>query len=1754
MRKYGLLIACLFPLCVVSQSSQWTKTWGEEKSFIENRGQFESMYSLPDRTNVLYAYEGSQENYFFSKNKLLFRFVKLANIDKDENEFKEMREKKYTPEEWRRHEVEEFRKKVMQEYVSAEWLDANPNVEIIAENRVSYYHSYTYKINGKLTNVNYIPSFEKMRYKNLYPNIDVIYEFHPQGGIKYSIIVYPGGDLSRVKLKYSKPISLNKNGDIYVKAKFGTIIEHAPISFYDENHQPITSFYSVKDNTISFNVPQSETNNTIVIDPWTQTPFATASNGTWECETDAAGNAYIIGDGMLAYEKLKKYNTTGALQWTYTTTWDTTGYWLGTLGTDLNGNSYITAGSIAEIEKVNTGGSMQFHQNGGSMDEYWAITFNCDQTKLIVGGTRLNGLMTITGNGVIFDISTTNGNVLGIANVGAFKPAPPLGMVNYAEEVRSMSAAYNAKYYYLTLDTIGAITQNFSQCPSGEPIFAINHTYQFSYKSENFRPENGNGANMAIKANSSFVYTQNGTNVHKRSLMTGAILGNATIPGGSSQSTLGEYQPDNNGVALDDCGNVYIGSTNQVLKYDANLTQLNTAPTTYKVSDVAVGTGGSVIVCGTTGSAGSNNRVGYVQSVDMSACTQTTMICCDANVCPADPLCTTDAPITLIGGTSGGTWSGTGITNPTAGTFDPSVAGPGQHTVYYTLPCGTDSTVITVSACAPITVCYDGTGLQATGGSATIQWQTQSQTTIMPTTQAQCTQCGGTWLFGICTVPTCTVMAWSSYASGNTAATPSSWPLLVTDGTDSLIYYALSNIPSCGTCTPPTLSNIVTHETCAGLHNGAINLTVTGSSTYTYSWTGPSGFTATTQDISNLTPGTYNVTVTDATNATCTATASITVNAGTPNPTPTISGSTTFCTGSSTTLDAGSGYSSYLWNTSSNSQTITVNTAGPYSVTVTNASGCSGTASVTVTQSSSLSPTITGTLAICSGNSTILDAGIGFANYLWNTTANTQTITVTTAGTYSVTVSDASGCTGTTQVTVSVATNPTPTITGNTNICAGSSTTLDAGSGYSSYLWNTSSNSQTITVNTAGSYSVTVTNASGCSGTASVTVNVTSTPNANAGINDSTCGLTYQLNAVPSGGSTGIWTAFGPGSVNLSLNTDAHATATVSNNGTYTFIWTETVSGNCTGSDSVLITFLPTPTSNFTATPISCSGGSSTINYTGNANANATFNWNWGGGIATPGNGIGPHQVTWNTPGTYTVSLTVSQYGCTSNATSVQIVNPDGMNTSISHTDIPCYGQSSGSLNLTVTGGTVPYSYHWSNGATIEDQINIIAGNYYVTVTDFNGCTRVDSATITSPGQLIISVTPSQFICSGQSVTLNITATGGTAPYIYYWNNQISSPSITVTPQTTTIYSAYITDANGCNSNTVNTTITVSAPIHVELLQNTDYVCPGDMVELSPTITGGVLPYTVYNQNGSPVTPPIYVYPNFTTYYWVMATDACGSSDSAGVTIHVYSLPPAGALADSIQGCVPLTVHFIEVNPDSGQSYLWNFGDQSNLSLAKNPTHTYTSPGTYTVTLTVTSIHGCKTVVTYTNMINVYPIPNAQFIWNPDYITEVYPFVQFENQSTLANSYMWFFGDGDSSNTVNPEHQYHSIGSYNVLLVAISNRGCRDTARASLRVSPQYTFYAPTAFSPNDDGFNDLFYVMAHSIEDADFSLKIFDRWGEVIWSTDKFFKDNERSEAWDGKVKGGKLAPVGTYTWKVIFKDLQYIKHEESGPVTIIR
>ena len=203
--------------------------------------------------------------------------------------------------------------------------------------------------------------------------------------------------------------------------------------------------------------------------------------------------------------------------------------------------------------------------------------------------------------------------------------------------------------------------------------------------------------------------------------------------------------------------------------------------------------------------------------------------------------------------------------------------------------------------------------------------------------------------------------------------------------------------------------------------------------------------------------------------------------------------------------------------------------------------------------------------------------------------------------------------------------------------------------------------------------------------------------------------------------------------------------------------------------------------------------------------------------------------------------------------------------------------------------------------------------------------------------------------------------------------------------------------------------------------------------------------------------------------------------------------------------------------------------------------------GSYDVSLQVTNVYGCKVYTILHDYITVFPLPESRFVYYPIAPSILTPEIEFENfsQNNVVN--LWSFGDGDSSLMENPNHIYREVGDYNVSLIVVSEKGCRDTSVQILKIQDYFTLYAPTAFSPDGDGRNDIFYIFGSGILEGSFNLFLFDRWGEII------YKSTDIRQGWDGKVKG-QIVQNGTYVWMVVCKNFEGNQKTANGVVTVIR
>lgn len=474
-----------------------------------------------------------------------------------------------------------------------------------------------------------------------------------------------------------------------------------------------------------------------------------------------------------------------------------------------------------------------------------------------------------------------------------------------------------------------------------------------------------------------------------------------------------------------------------------------------------------------------------------------------------------------------------------------------------------------------------------------------------------------------------------------------------------------------------------------------------------------------------------------------------------------------------------------------------------------------------------------------------------------------------------------------------------------------------------------------------------------------------------------------------------------------------------------------------------------------------------------------------------------------------------------------------------------------GSATVTVTGGTPPYTYLWSNGATTSTVSNLSPGTYTFTILD-GSCIKksiVDSITVTSGG-LALNPSVTNATCFGSNNgSATITAGGGTAPYTYLWSTSPPQITQTATGLTAGSYSVVVADASGC-SNTFTVTITQPAALTATATVVNNVSCNGGSNgSATSSPTGGTTPYTYWwtpsGQTAQTVTGLL------AGTYSAVVTDSNGCTTATPVTI---TQPAPILLSQStVMASCGLSDGSATVTPSGGTSpytYLWLTSPVQNTQTINNvPT------GTYTVI--VTDANGCTNQLIMT-VPSAGP-PYASFTYDPDTtINLLDATVFFFDLSVNANQWQWNFGDPNNpagSTQQNPIHIYSDTGTYCITLIITDPGGaCKDTTVRCLRVEAPFTFYIPNAFTPNGDIFNELF--MGYGTFIKEFKMWLFDRWGNLIWSCETYGEPQLSTNCkWNGKVQGGSdLVQEDVYVWKVFIVDVNDKKHDYIGHVTVVR
>ena len=741
---------------------------------------------------------------------------------------------------------------------------------------------------------------------------------------------------------------------------------------------------------------------------------------------------------------------------------------------------------------------------------------------------------------------------------------------------------------------------------------------------------------------------------------------------------------------------------------------------------------------------------------------------------------------------------------------------------------------------------------------------------------------------------------------------------------------------------PPVISmrTTVVNVVCNGDKSGQINTVVAGgNSPYTYKWSNG----ATTANLVNLIAGTYMLTVTDFSNCTNTTQAIITQpNALSIN----LSATDTLCAGTKNgtaqaVVSGGTTPYTYLWSTGATTSSIANLGPANYGLTVTDQARCQKIALFQIFEASSLKIDSALVPIKCAADTTgeiniKVSGGLAPYRFIWENGATTASRKNLKAGTYKLGISDVLGCTETVLFTLKDPAPITAKVVTTDPACFGLNTgtaLVDVSSpGPNTYLWSTGATTASLQNLGAGRYGLTVTNANRCEASFPFSINAPSVGiDVTTKATDINCfgASTGQIQSSTTGGKAPYTYQWSNGAT----------TADLSNLKAGTYGLSVTDQSGCADTATVLITAPPLLQAVISATNASC----------GNSNGTARVN---------ASGGSGPYSYLWSNgatnssisnlgPNTYSVTVT-DNLACQVN-TSIPITQSAALALTLNGTDIPCNETNTGMAAVQVSGGTAPYRYAWSNGATTSALNALPPGDYVVTVTDVLGCQGNGSQKIGSAPKLILQITAINVLCNGQNTgQATASVTGGTPAYDYRWSNGATTASIVNLVAGS--YNLTVTDSKQCAQNqSIN--ITQPTALQANATFNRETSANAQNGSASVSATGGTAPYSFKWSTGASTSA---ISGLGQGQYTVTVQDANGCNlvrtgtvgGESCTSLSVSGIATDLACAGAETGSISLSV----LGGTAPYVYTWNNGaNTSNL--------TGLNEGTYAVT--VTDAKGC---------------------------------------------------------------------------------------------------------------------------------------------------------------------------------------------------
>lgn len=1282
---------------------------------------------------------------------------------------------------------------------------ANTDARITAEGKENSHISYIYNIDVDKQQLN-VPDYRMISYNNIYDNIDLRY-YNAGKELKYDYIVQPGGDMSRIQMNCVgiEKLTINNKGQLEIKTVLGTLLEEIPESYQIINgvKKQVKIHYKLIDQTTFcfYTNERYSTSEPLVIDPVTLAwctmlgPAGDGSSYMQDIAIDAASNVYGVTDGTPLYPTTPGAYSTGVFLRGY----DTYVFKFNSTATTLIWGTFVSTG------------------RGNNTSDKRSIALDAQNNVYIVGrtcpacGGGGGNLITTPG---AYDV-TYNGPAAGSGNAYFLKlnnAGSTLLYSSYLGSASAMDAGLDIKVSSTGLIYVTGGTQGPS-FPVTAGAFDVTHNGGSDIFLSVINPA---GAGAADLVYSTFI---GGTGAESGLSLAIDPLGRACITGqtssGNFPTTVGSYNT------------VFGGAT------DAFACKIN--PGGAGLADMVY----STFIGGTSGDGGTGIVVNAAGEAFLTGNTAST-----------------NFPVTA--GAYDVAYGGTGAifalklnVSGTTLLYSTYIEGiSGSDIALSSASCDNNEVFISASAgtSPPITSCaYRST---APGGGDVIVLKLK--------------MAGG----GI------SDLLYLTYFGGNAQDYNNSpFPICANAQDEVFVAYTThsSNTPTTAGVfgpnpggTPNDISVVfklkpslatLNYTFAIGACNNTVNFTGTASGTCIWQqtwtpnywkWDFGDGQTSNLQNPVHVygSPGTYNVKLIvgcpkDSITKTVIISPTVTVTTSLTN------SSCAASNGTGTAMPAGgSSPYTYSWSNGQTTGTATGLSAGTYTVAVRDANGCIGQKTITINASGTLTAGITPTNKTCTVAGSAISTPSGGTpgyTYSWSNGQTTQTATNLSAGTYTVKITDAAGCSLTQSVSITQPAAIVPVISSGKQATCGlnngnSTVTTSGGTAPYTYNWNNGQTTQTATGLGAGNYTVTVRDANGCSSTQKAVITTIPPSSFTVTSTNGTCGNGGSATVTATGGTipfTYSWSG-------MSQTTNSVSAISAGN---YTIMVTD--ANGCSSTKTVTITDTPSLASaTFTVSPGTtvCVGTPVTFTNTG-----TTGTYNWVISTITPANVSGTtvdFSYTFLTIGTYSVSHTVTTSGCSKNVvTPITVTVCSGSPSATATGSSVCPGTCA-TATSSATGGTAPYTYSWNNGATTQNISPCPASTttYTVTIRDSGGNTSTSTAVVTVNPVVTVSVTPTNIVCNGGSGSASATGSSGTTPYTYTWGGGISGSTISgLSPGT---YTVTITDNKGCTA-TNTTTIVAPQPLTGQFTKGTaNCVGCGCKEWIMVNATGGTSPYS----------------------------------------------------------------------------------------------------------------------------------------------------------------------------------------------------------------------------------------------------------------------------------------------------------------------